>query len=261
LNTVALNSHGDIRERYLPELLASILTTIAEKNVASIDSQLLVRLLIAAKAILNEVGQSAVVIDAGVVMRRGGEMTRCDETDSIDKPSPVAEEDAVKEQWRVENCLSSCQRLLAQICDWYCKERNAERLRAFHAISALMMEFADFPLYVLRRQENRVKERRQRLIPTNYPVWLSGLLNVLSLDEWEVSLNNAANYQGTDMSISDFYARANALDLTICVYVRSVSVAEQHAAAEGRPKRWFFVAIWVLKVSRIFSRVIFSHKN
>lgn len=59
------------------------------------------------------------------------------------------------EQWRVENCLSSCQRLLAQICDWYCKERSAERLSAFLAISALIMEFADFPLYVLENQEHK----------------------------------------------------------------------------------------------------------
>lgn len=65
LNTIALNSHGDIRERYLPEMLLSILTTIADKNVASIDCQLLVRLLIVAKAILNEISQSAVIIEAG----------------------------------------------------------------------------------------------------------------------------------------------------------------------------------------------------
>ncbi|VDN88470.1 unnamed protein product [Brugia pahangi] len=65
LITVELDSHGDIRERYLPQLLSSILTTVAEKNVASIDGQLLVRLLIVAKAILNEVNQSAVVMEAG----------------------------------------------------------------------------------------------------------------------------------------------------------------------------------------------------
>lgn len=35
------------------------------------------------------------------------------------------------------------------------------------------------------------KGRRQRGVPTNYPVWLSGLLGVLSLDEWDVSVKSA----------------------------------------------------------------------
>lgn len=59
----------------------------------------------------------------------------------------------IAEQWRVENCLSSCQQLLAQICDWYCKERDIERLQAFYAISTLIREFADFPLYDLGAEE------------------------------------------------------------------------------------------------------------
>lgn len=57
------------------------------------------------------------------------------------------------EQWRVENCLSDCHRLLAQICDWYCKERNTERLRVFHAALSLMRAFAEFPLYDLSAHE------------------------------------------------------------------------------------------------------------
>lgn len=65
LNTIELDSHGDIRERYLPQLLSSILTTVAEKNVASIDGQLLVRLLIVANIILGEINQSVVVMEAG----------------------------------------------------------------------------------------------------------------------------------------------------------------------------------------------------
>uniref|UniRef100_A0A183HF56 Nipped-B protein n=1 Tax=Onchocerca flexuosa TaxID=387005 RepID=A0A183HF56_9BILA len=189
LNTIELDSHGDIRERYLPQLLSSILTTLAEKDVASIDGQLLVRLLIVAKAILNEINQSAVVMEAGIVTRKRGEVyeiVRCEEFDSMEKPS--TESGAIKEQWRVENCLSSCQRLLSQICDWYCKERDTERLQAFYAISILTREFADFPLYDLNMQE--INGHCKQHVSSNYPVWLSALLNILSIDEWDASVNS-----------------------------------------------------------------------
>lgn len=238
LITVELDSHGDIRERYLPQLLSSILTTVAEKNVASIDGQLLVRLLIVAKAILNEVNQSAVVMEAGLVTRKRGEayeIVRYEELDSTEKPSTQGS--AIKEQWRVENCLSSCQRLLAQICDWYCKERDKERLQAFYAISTLTREFADFPLYDLDTEEIRNMEYRKNHISNNYPVWLRALLSILSLDEWDASVNCKVNYHTAEIRITDMFARANALDLITYVYVRSISVAEQHAAMLRRQKR------------------------
>uniref|UniRef100_A0A915Q5B7 Dopey N-terminal domain-containing protein n=1 Tax=Setaria digitata TaxID=48799 RepID=A0A915Q5B7_9BILA len=202
LNTIEMDSHGDIRERYLPQLLSSILTTVAEKNVASIDSQLLVRLLIVAKAILNEVNQSAVVMEAGVTSRRYGEVYEIVHCEELDSEKPSIEEGAIKEQWRVENCLISCQRLLAQICDWYCKERSAERVRAFHAISSLTREFADFPLYDLGVQEITV------------------------------------SHHASEIWMTDLYARANALDLVTYVYVRSISVAEQHDAVLRRNKNY-----------------------
>ncbi|VBB30267.1 unnamed protein product [Acanthocheilonema viteae] len=231
LNTIELDSHGDIREQYLPQLLSSILTTVAEKNVASMDGQLLVRLLVVAKAILNEVNQSAVVMETGVVTRKRGEVyeiVRHNELESMEKPSTQG--DAIKEQWRVENCLSSCQRLLAQICDWYCKERDIERLQAFYAISALTREFADFPLYDLG------VGYLKRHVSSNYPVWLSALLSILSLDEWDASVNSNDN-RAPEIRVTDMFARANALDLITYVYVRSISVAEQHAAMLRRQKR------------------------
>ncbi|KAM3722002.1 Protein pad-1 [Dirofilaria immitis] len=236
LNTIELDSHGDIRERYLPQLLSSILTTVAEKNVASIDGQLLVRLLIVAEAILNEVNQSAVVMEAGIVTRKRGEVyeiVRCEEFDSMGKPS--TDSGAIKEQWRVENCLSSCQRLLAQICDWYCKERGTERLQAFHAISTLTREFADFPLYDLSTKEIKDIRHRKQHISSNYPIWLSALLNILSVDEWNASVNSKVN--PPEIRVCDVFARANALDLITYIYVRSSSVAEQHAAMIRCQKR------------------------
>ncbi|VDN03566.1 unnamed protein product [Thelazia callipaeda] len=268
LTTIELDSHGDIRERYLPQLLSSILTVVAERNVASLDHQLLVRLLIVAKAILSEVNQSAVVMEAGVeiavVTRKRGEVheiVRCEELGPTEKPS--VEGGAIKEQWRVEKCLSGCQRILAQICDWYCKERSVGRLQAFHAVSALIQEFADFPLYDMGIHELKGKllpvfqiyfahleiKHRKRHVWNNYPVWLNSLLNILSLDEWDASIK----YEGKDCyvlfyfglnschctaksEVTDLYARADALDLVMYVYVRSISVAEQHAAVSRRQK-------------------------
>ncbi|VDK66335.1 unnamed protein product [Onchocerca ochengi] len=236
LNTIELDSHGDIRERYLPQLLSSILTTVAEKNVASIDGQLLVRLLIVAKAILNEINQSAVVMEAGIVTRKRGEVheiVRCEEFDSMEKPS--TESGAIKEQWRVEKCLSSCQRLLSQICDWYCKERDTERLQAFYAVSTLIREFADFPLYDLSTQ--KINGHCKQHVSSNYPIWLSALLNILSIDEWDASVNSKVNHYIPEIRVTDMFARANALDLMTYIYVRSISVAEQHAAMLQRQKR------------------------
>ncbi|CAG9538470.1 unnamed protein product [Cercopithifilaria johnstoni] len=237
LNTIELDSHGDIRERYLPQLLSSILTTVAEKNVASIDGQLLVRLLIVSKAILNEVNQSAVVMEAGVVTRKRGEVyeiVRYNELDSVDKPPTQG--GAIKEQWRVENGLSSCQRVLAQICDWYCKERDIERLQAFYATSTLTREFADFPLYDLGAQEIKNAGYLKRHVSSNYPIWLSALLSILSLDEWDASINSN-DHHALEIRVTDMFARANALDLITYIYVRSISVAEQHAAMLRRHKR------------------------
>ncbi|EJD74748.1 dopey domain-containing protein [Loa loa] len=238
LNTIELDSHGDIRERYLPQLLSSILTTVAEKNVASIDIRLLVRLLIVAKAILNEVNQSAVVMEAGIMTRKLSEVyeiVRCEELDSMEKPSTQG--GAIKEQWRVENCLSSCQRVLAQICNWYCKERNTERLQAFYAVSTLTQEFADFPLYDLGAQEIKSVGYHKRHGSSNYPVWLSALLNVLSLDDWDVAVSSKVSHDTLDIRVTDMFARANALDLITYVYIRSISVAEQHDAMLQRQKR------------------------
>ncbi|VDK86235.1 unnamed protein product [Litomosoides sigmodontis] len=235
LNTIELDSHVDIRERYLPQLLSSILTTVAERNVTSIDGQLLVRLLIVANVILSEINQSAVVMEAGVATRKHGETYETDQPDTMEKSSTQA--GAIKEQWRVEHCLSSCQRLLAQICDWYGNERDTERLQAFYAISTLTREFADFPLYDLDTQDMKSVEYLKRHESDNYPVWLSALLSILSLDEWDASINSNADDLTPEIRVTDMFARADALDLITYVYVRSISVAEQHAAMLRRQRK------------------------
>ncbi|VDK46299.1 unnamed protein product [Anisakis simplex] len=268
IHTVNLDGHSDIRGKYLPMLLHTVLSTIAERRVTSVESALLLNVIQLSRCILVKINQSATALEAGVATAQQQEANANMSTEETTDSSVVLQHRAsplefgLAEQQRIEECVEDCERILAQVCEWYCAKRCAERLKIFRAISALQREFADFPLYTAFVIASTfvsafVMTNRMRSADGGggYSEWLRGLLNVVLFDAWNRADSSCATFQQNYSpkrsrcyeatpkmccSSDDFWARADAIDLITYVYVRSVSVAEQHVALQGRKKRSSF---------------------
>lgn len=246
LRTVELDSHGDIRGIHLPQLLYTVLSCVVEKNVKNMETNFLVQLICVTKAVLVEINQSAVAIDAGMqncASASNGLDTTEDNASVTTIHGRLVDEEA-EEQKMIEKCLVQCQRLLAQVCDWYCSRRSTGRLRVFRVVCSLQRDFADFPLYnFIPRDESsqRIANRAPSFVDhKGYPDWLDGLLRVISAADDKGSVHfqtgDSEDEESDALLNADFLARADALDLVTYVYVRSASVAEQHTALFGRRK-------------------------
>ncbi|VDM23892.1 unnamed protein product [Toxocara canis] len=245
VHIVELDTHGDIRGTHLPQLLHTVLSGIGRREVANMQSQLLLDLIELAQCILLEINQSATALEAGAATAQQEADGKSGENDSTAlRHRTTLLEIGLTEQRRIEECLEDCEWVLAQVCEWYCSQRCAERLQIFRAVSALQREFADFPLYSFANTPVMVRRTRSS---GGYSEWLRGLLNVVSLEMWDRTTSTARQGSPARKVVDvqklrysgDFSARADAVDLITYVYVRSVSVAEQHVALQGRKKRSF----------------------
>uniref|UniRef100_F1KPR7 Protein pad-1 n=2 Tax=Ascaris TaxID=6251 RepID=F1KPR7_ASCSU len=248
VHTVELDTHGDIRGKYLPQLLRAVLSGMGRQGVNNMKSQIVLGLIELAHCILLEINQSAAAVEAGMATAQQESSDRNGEEDAaIIQHRATILESGLAEQRLIEECLEDCGWVLAQVCDWYCSQRCTERLEVFTAISALQREFADFPLYSFANTPVATRRKRSS---GGYSEWLRGLLNVVSLEMWDRTTGSVRQSSPTkkldDSCIlrcsGDFLARADAVDLITYVYVRSASVAEQHFALQGRKRRSFEVA-------------------
>lgn len=153
----------------------------------------------------------------------------------------------------IERCLHACCDLLADVCTWYSEDRDRNKTGVLCGMSALLRDFADFPLYCFKfAQENCISGKPLSLLPdlnkfvldlsastansslswtntasagdtTGYPTWLAALIRVIDANSW-LQLD----------AVRDFDVRARMLDLALYLYVRSASVQEQHKALVGR---------------------------
>ncbi|KAH7695943.1 DopeyN-terminal domain containing protein, partial [Aphelenchoides avenae] len=243
VKTVQLDSHGDIRGRHLARLLETILKTIREKGCDTFSVDNLVSLFVVARRLIVEINQSVSAVESGVDL---GEPTTSDRSGSNESQTLTREErlrrqfreDFLEEQRMIERCLTSCCDLLADVCAWYASDRDRNKTGVLCGMSALLRDFADFPLYCFKfAQDNSIADlsaspSHSSLSWPNvasaadfsaYPAWLAGLLGVVDGASW-LDLAN----------VRDFDVRARMLDLMLYLYVRSASVQEQHKALVGR---------------------------
>ncbi|MFH4975517.1 hypothetical protein AB6A40_002226 [Gnathostoma spinigerum] len=245
LRTLELDSNGDIRGRHLPNLFVAIISSVVEKHISRIDVHNATQFLSVARAILMEINQSAVAVEAGLIMKQRRDpqsLSDVSETDSTRRQ--VILENGLDEQRQLESCLYECERLVAQTCEWYCDQRNPESLRMLEAVNSLFGDFADFPLYSFGPLPPSPLRRYVPISDHEYPDWLKGLLCVISpsLISGEKNIPNRIlgvhwrDQTKSPMSsdVTDFFIRANTLGLIMYLYMRSASVAEQHAAIVSR---------------------------
>lgn len=65
VHTVELDTHGDIRGKYLPQLLRAVLSGMGRQGVNNMKSQIVLGLIELAHCILLEINQSAAAVEAG----------------------------------------------------------------------------------------------------------------------------------------------------------------------------------------------------
>ncbi|KAI1728390.1 protein pad-1 [Ditylenchus destructor] len=223
LKTVQLDSHGDIRGKYLPSLLQTIMTGVLKKGCDTFSRDIVIALLVVSRKLLHQINQSVSIFESVT-------------TDRPEVSSPTKREalrlqyrkECVEEQRLVESCLSTCCCLMTSICQWYVKNRDRDKIGILCAISVLLRDFADFPLYCFQPLESgscspindSLKDFRDS---PSYSEWLNALIDVVDAESWLATVD-----------IMDFDMRARILDLILYLYVRSASVLDQHAALFGR---------------------------
>uniref|UniRef100_A0A915CMX1 Dopey N-terminal domain-containing protein n=1 Tax=Ditylenchus dipsaci TaxID=166011 RepID=A0A915CMX1_9BILA len=242
LKTVQLDSHGDIRGRYLTSLLQTIMTGIHRKGCDKFSRDIMVALLVICKRLLKELNQNVSVFENA---QNNPSEHRTDRSDStlLEKAEEMSSssgqkdncrleyrKECVEEQKQVEACLGSCFNLLSTICQWYVDGRDRDKTGVLCTISALMRDFADFPLYCFTPLEKCASIsdslRTKNDSNNSHPAWLQALIEVVDADSWLST--------PTDMDLMDFDVRARMLDLILYLYVKSTSVLDQHSALFGR---------------------------
>ncbi|KAE9552234.1 hypothetical protein FO519_004543 [Halicephalobus sp. NKZ332] len=189
LKVVQLDNHSDIRAVYLPRLLDTILTSVVRYGCDAFGRDNLV-------ALLTNIDDDKKKLTA--------------------KSSTARRKQQIEEEKIIEGCLKSAYEVASIVCKWYVITRDRDRTGVLCAISSLLRDFADFPLYCLQDEDLSLFSTNESLVP-NLPQWVKALLLVIDVQSWHV---------GT----VDFDVRSRIVDLLIYLYIRSTSLIEQHSA-------------------------------
>uniref|UniRef100_A0AC34Q1M5 Telomere length regulation protein TEL2 homolog n=1 Tax=Panagrolaimus sp. JU765 TaxID=591449 RepID=A0AC34Q1M5_9BILA len=248
LKIVQLDNHSDIRGIYLPQLLNAIMFTIKKHGCDSFGRDNLIALIAVCRQILIEINQNIITtIETGVDVdddktddgkfklsaknssaRKKQQIDVDVDDDKTDdgkfklsaKNSSARKKQQIDEQTKIENCLESCQELLIHVCEWYTKNRDRDKAGILLSMTTLLRDFSEFPFYCYDTDDSNKFLGLENLIPI-MPTWMKSLQQVIDVSTWQISIN-------------DFDVRSKIVDLIICLYIRSLSLIEQHMASIGK---------------------------
>uniref|UniRef100_A0A7E4ZT10 Dopey_N domain-containing protein n=1 Tax=Panagrellus redivivus TaxID=6233 RepID=A0A7E4ZT10_PANRE len=224
LKYVQLDSHSDVRAVHLPKLLNTILTSVHKHGVDNFSRDSLVALLAVCRRLIIEITQSITAIETGVPANEDPNVTPQKSPASVRQVYASRSEHA-EEQKLVEACLKSCYTLLSHVCQWYVNGRDRDKTGVLNGVTSVLRDFADFPLYYFNDAAGKPIIKAGDYGQSSLPDWLSELLKVVDVVGW---------YDGP---VDDFKVRARMTDLLIYLYIRSMSLIEQHKAVTGRQTR------------------------
>ncbi|KAI6208422.1 Protein pad-1 [Aphelenchoides besseyi] len=259
IQNAQLDRHDDIRGRHISQLLHTLLTTIREHGCEAFSRDNLVALLCVARRLLYEVSQSVSTVETDAKKSEESEDKDEEEEDNNESMTDqnqtgnyIQLKDAtIAGQKLVESCLTACRELFIQICSWYLKGRERDKTGVLCAISLLIRDFADFPIYCLTIDELNVTKYNRRsstlsncstLNDISYSSWLGSLMQVVDIQRWYGFVHNIQEETQLPQRdpTADFEVRARLLDLLLFLYVKSISILEQHVAVSGRNNRFSY---------------------
>ncbi|VDK45223.1 unnamed protein product [Cylicostephanus goldi] len=227
LKTCNLDGDPDLRAKFLPHLLYSILNKLHDdEKLVLIEIDALLQITSVCSNLLEEISQSGAV----EAKMPNGDIS---ETSSNSSPKKVANVNAVVtdaiekdiseilEQELMESCVNECLLLLASVCRVYVARRTAMRFPLLIDVCKLTSQFLDYPLYCFLLDHQDDEE---------VPGWLVDVLKVIDADSW---IQEMSSSQQT-MDTTDLSARTAVLDLVLSIYTKCASVLSQHEAIRGR---------------------------
>ncbi|KAK0423668.1 hypothetical protein QR680_008265 [Steinernema hermaphroditum] len=248
IKIVHLDSHGDIRGRYLAELLYTVLSNMCLHGCDKFGQENLVELIAVCQMLLSEISQRSIEF---------GSPTRSPARDEARNLHPYSQssrflsvsDSNMSDQEKIEKCLETCKKLMTVVCDYYTEKRDVRRVDVLQATTALLRDFSEFSIFWFgnekEAEETEPKNfwqqffgapRQRSTIPQDIvgsevePAWLRALINVIDLSSWMTDSDK------TD----DFEVRAMVLDLIVYICVRSQAVIETHEAVVGRSGSYLY---------------------
>ncbi|CAP27897.1 Protein CBR-PAD-1 [Caenorhabditis briggsae] len=212
-----VESDPAIRTQHLPRLLETILEGLSNKSLISeCDQQDLLKLYTVCQKLL-EIStahpQSPIEVD---------EIAE----DSLSLSQEVT---AIEhERSQTDACLTQCVSALSTIFEIYTTRRDPSLIPLIDASTALLNAFLEVPIYYLGFDVVDNPED----VPSEVQQWLKNMLKVIDGPGWLKEMRNG--------HCSDVSARASLLELLCKIYVKSVSVLQQHEEAAHRPQDDFY---------------------
>ncbi|GMR52271.1 hypothetical protein PMAYCL1PPCAC_22466, partial [Pristionchus mayeri] len=208
------------RSKHLPELLRRILRCANAMNIIEKRDKMVLSTVEMASGLLAEIS------------RAGGSLEAQQSSEDCTTATPESPNKAFlaslvdkQEQEMMEACLEECQRLMTTICRYYCDHRVVSRWPLLRAMNALLLQFADFPLYCAGWSLFASPSRM------SLPEWMEAIVKVIDVDSWLAHLQHRAGGE-----YYDFEPRAAALEIVTRLSMRSSAVIAQHSAIESRTR-------------------------
>uniref|UniRef100_A0A1I7U1G7 Dopey_N domain-containing protein n=1 Tax=Caenorhabditis tropicalis TaxID=1561998 RepID=A0A1I7U1G7_9PELO len=212
-----VESDPTIRTQHLPNLLETILRGLSNKNLLnSCDQNDLIQLYNVCQKLL-EIStahpQSPIEVD---------EIAE----DSLSSSHEITAIEPERSQ--TDACLSQCVSALSSTFELYTQHRQASLIPLIDASTSLLNAFLEVPIYHLGFSIVDHPEDQ----PTEVQQWLKNMLKVIDGPGWlkEMRAGNCA----------DVSARASLLELLCKLYIKSVSILQQHEEAAHRPQDDFY---------------------
>ncbi|CAO4363414.1 unnamed protein product [Caenorhabditis nigoni] len=134
----------------------------------------------------------------------------------------------IEERSQTDACLTQCVSALSAIFEIYTTRRDPSLIPLIDASTALLNAFLEVPIYYLGFDVVDNPED----VPSEVQQWLKNMLKVIDGPGWLKEMRNG--------HCSDVSARASLLELLCKIYVKSVSVLQQHEDAAHRPQDDFY---------------------
>lgn len=214
-----VESEPTIRTQHLPRLLEAVLRGLSNKTlISSCDQTDLIQLYAVCQKLL-EIStahpQSPIEVD---------EIAE----DSLSLSQEVT---AIEhERSQTDACLSQCVSALSAIFEIYTTHREASLIPLIDASTSLLNAFLEVPIYHLGF--DIVDNPDDQSHGSEVQSWLKNMLKVIDGPGWLREMRAG--------SCADVSARASLLELLCKIYVKSVSVLQQHEEAAHRPHDDFY---------------------
>uniref|UniRef100_A0A8R1DQL8 Dopey_N domain-containing protein n=1 Tax=Caenorhabditis japonica TaxID=281687 RepID=A0A8R1DQL8_CAEJA len=211
-----VESDPTIRSQHLPRLLETVLAGLSNKSLLKSCEQadLLQLYAVCQKLLEISTAHPPAPIEVDEVV---------EETMSLSQEVTAVEHEGSQ----TDACLTQCVNALSAIFEIYTIARNPNLIPLIDASTTLLHAFLEVPIYYVGLDSHVDLDLEHDVQP-----WLKNMLKVIDGPGWLKEMRSG--------NCSDVSARASLLELLCKLYVKSLSVLQQHEEASQRPHDDFF---------------------